>query len=156
YRDPDRIVALSTMWRTSGRHDTTSAPDFHDWHDQGSAFDAMAYYVAGETSVSAGSVAEYARVARVTAEFFRVFQLDPVVGRLFSEEEMKKGSAGAAVISYSYWQSHFGGDARALGQTIRLLGRTLTIAGVLPPRFQFPGRTDIWFPADTIVPSTTS
>src|SRR5262245_59924699 len=37
-----------------------------------------------------------------------------------------------------------------------MLGRTLTIVGVLPPRFQFPGKTDIWFPADTIISETTS
>src|SRR5712692_11887125 len=74
YRDPDRIVALSSLWRASGAHGQTSGPDFHDWHDQSSAFDAVAYYGAWEASVTAGSAADYARIAIVTPEFFRVFQ----------------------------------------------------------------------------------
>src|ERR1700704_5544280 len=52
YRNPDRIVALSTDWRKTGTHGTVSAPDFHDWHDRTRSFAAMAYYAGGETSVS--------------------------------------------------------------------------------------------------------
>ena len=51
YRDPDRIVTLSSLWRKSGEAGPVSAPDFHDWHDQSTAFDAMAYYDADSTAV---------------------------------------------------------------------------------------------------------
>ena len=44
YQDPGRIVTLSSLWKTSGSHGQVSAPDFHDWHDQSTAFSAMAYY----------------------------------------------------------------------------------------------------------------
>jgi hypothetical protein len=73
YRTADRIVTLSTSGRKdASRTSYVSAPGFHDWHDQSRSFDAMAYYKAGETAVVVGSVADYANVARVSAEFFRV------------------------------------------------------------------------------------
>src|ERR1035441_5728007 len=73
YRDPDRIVTLSSLWRKSGGHGQVSAPDFHDWHDQSTAFAAMAYYEDDSTAVMSGASAQYAHVAEVTPEFFQVF-----------------------------------------------------------------------------------
>ena len=108
------------------------------------------------TAVRPRAGAEYGSVAVVTPEFFRVFQVEPVVGRLFTHDEEQPGSSGAVVISYAYWQSHFGGDGQALGQTIRLEDKALPIVGVMPPRFHFPDQTDIWFPANTLFSETTS
>lgn len=147
YFHPDRIVTLSSLWRKSGGHGQVSAPDYHDWQRQSSAFAAMAYYQNDETSVTAGSTAEYGRIAMVTPEFFRVFGTEPVLGRTFTTEEQKKGGAAAVVISHSFWQSHFGGNAQALGQTVKMLDNTFSIVGVLPRGFHFPEKTDIWFPA---------
>src|SRR5581483_803551 len=66
-------------------------------------------------------------------------------GRLFTPDEMKRGGSPAVMISYSYWQSRFGGDMGALGQSVRAYG-SRRIVGILPPGFGFPERTDLWFP----------
>src|SRR5580698_8223471 len=147
YSNPDRIVTLSSLWRKSGSHGQVSAPDFHDWHNQSSAFAAMAYYASDEISVTAGSSAEYGNVATVTPEFFGVFELEPGLGRTFTPGEQKPGGSTVVLISHSFWQSHFGGNPRALGQTVKMLDKTFSIVGVLPAAFHFPERTDIWFPA---------
>jgi predicted permease len=148
YRDADRIVALSDFSATDQTRTAlskqVSAREFQEWQDQSSSFEAMAYYGARETAVIRGSGAEYARVAGVSPEFFRVFALEPIAGRFPTAEEMKPGGSGAVLISYEYWQSHFGGDPHALGQTIRVYGLR-TIVGVLPPSFRFPEKTDLWF-----------
>src|SRR6266404_9625512 len=68
YPEPDRIVSVSSLWKKSGQHSTVSAPDFHDWHDQSTAFSALAYYKDGDGAVMAGRAAEYAHVTRVTSE----------------------------------------------------------------------------------------
>jgi predicted permease len=154
YRDPDRIVTLSSLWKKSATHGPVSAPDFHDWHAQNTAFAAMAFYADDSTAVRAGSAAEYAQVAEVTPEFFKVFAVAPAVGRWFSAEEERTGSG--VLVSYSYWQIRYGGSSRALGQPLRMLDKSFTIVGVLPPGFQFPHETDIWFPANTVFPETTS
>ena len=154
YREPDRIVKLSSLWRKSGGHGPVSAPDFHDWRHQSSAFDAMAYYAAGEASAITGSNAEYIHTATVTPEFFRVLQVEPVRGRLFTAEEEKPGSGGALLISHAYWQRHFAGNTSALGAHVRMFDKPLTIVGVLPAGFHFPDKTDLWFPANTIFNET--
>src|SRR5216684_2297711 len=150
YRDPDRIVTLSDFLTTreasTALSKQASILDVQDWHDQSSSFEAMAYYSSREAPMILGSTAEYARVTRMSAEFFRVFAIEPIAGRFFTAEEMKPGPGGAVMISYAYWQSHFGGDPRALGQTVRVLGLR-PIIGVLPPAFRFPNRTDLWVPA---------
>jgi putative ABC transport system permease protein len=156
YRDPDRIVTIRTYWKHTGGGRQISAPDFHDWHSQSDTFDALAYYNAMETVVSAGPNAEYGRVAWVSRDFLRVFDVQPSLGRFFNDEELKPGSAGAVVISDAYWRSHYAANPEAIGQTVRVLGRPMQIVGVLPPRFQFPDKTDIWFPTNTIRPDTTS
>src|SRR6185295_17455494 len=47
YAHPERIMAVTTEWRTSGIKGYVSAPDFHDWHDTATSFEAMAYYAGG-------------------------------------------------------------------------------------------------------------
>jgi|SRR5579872_706347 len=153
YRDPDRIVTLSTRVIAgsadsgqSSLDEQISIPNFQDWHDQSSSFEAMAYYNGREIPATAGATAEYARGTQIGPEFFQVFDVEPVLGRFFTTEEGKPGSGGAAMISYAYWQSHFAGAPDALGQTIRVYGRPLPIVGVLPPGFRFPDDTDLWVP----------
>ena len=161
YRNPDRILTLTNP-RTAGEATTplaiklVSIPNFQDWHDQSSSFEAMAYYRESEEAVTVGSTAEYAQVTRVSPEFFRVFAVEPVLGRLFTADELKPDSSGALLIGYAYWQSHFGGDARVLGHTVGGLGRPLSIIGVLPPGFRFPDKTDLWFPVNTVFREPTA
>jgi putative ABC transport system permease protein len=150
YRDPDRIVTLSNSSTTreapTALSKQVSIPDFRDWYDQSSSFEAMAYYTSRETAVVLGSRSEYARVTNVSADFFRVFAIEPFAGRSFTAEETKQGASGAAMISYTYWQSHFGGSRSVLGQRVRS-PEPRVIVGVLPPGFRFPNNTDIWMSA---------
>jgi len=156
YRDPDRIATLSNSLRTgeaaTALSKQISIPDVQDWHDQSSSFEAMAFFSSREAAVMPGSTAEYARVARVSPEFFHVFAVEPILGHSFTAEEMKQGSGGALIISYAYWQSHFGGDPRVLGQTVRVYGPR-AIIGVLPPGFRFPANSDLWVPASVFNPN---
>ena len=159
YREPNRIVTLSY---TTNRAITLNAlkkqiavPDFQDWLDQSTVFEAMAYYGTRRASVMAGPAAEYARVTRPSPEFFRVLGVQPIVGRLFSPDEEKVGG-GAALVSASYARQHFGEPWQAQGQTLRFFNRSVTIVGVLPQGFNFPDGTDIWFPTTAAAdPSTT-
>jgi putative ABC transport system permease protein len=156
YNDADRLVTLASLWTKDGHHGQVSSADFHDWHDQSTAFETMAYYKGWERSVSAGAAAEYVYATHVTPEFFRAFRVQPIVGREFVAEEAKPGGTGAVVVSSGYAASHFGGNANALGHTVRMDGKTLDVVGVMPPGFRFPDKTDIWFPANSFEPETES
>ncbi len=150
YRDPDRIVTLSTTWKNGSKLTLVDLPDLRDWHDQSTAFSAMASYRSSDEATTAGSSAQYVHVARVSPEFFEVLAVSPVTGRLFSADEQKSGDSTTALISYSYWQTHFGQDRTVLGRTLRISDQALTIIGVLPPRFHFPDKSDIWRPSDAV------
>src|SRR5258706_8920002 len=133
-----------------------SVPDFQAWHDQSTVFDAMAYYGTPRVSVTVGTSAEYARLTRVTREFFRVFDVQPVAGRPFTADEEKVG-ASAVLISAVYARRHFAEPSRALGQVLRVFDRPMTVVGSLRQAFDFPDGPEIWFPATAIAsPSVTS
>lgn len=151
YRNPDRIVSLTNPLTTGESASPIAVkqvaiPNFQDWHDQSSSFEAMAFYYSWEAPVMTGQTAEGAQVTKVSPEFFRVFGVEPVIGRSFNTEESKPNASGALMISYAFWQSHFGGDPRVLGRTMRLYSNVLPIVGVLPPGFGFPNKTVLWFP----------
>ncbi len=87
----------------------------------------------------------------VSANYFDVFQVKPVLGRTFRPEEGadRPGAFPIAVISYKMWQTEFRGDPQILGKTIRLNRRDLTIIGVAPPNFRgsLTGVVfDVWAP----------
>lgn len=152
YRDPDRIAVIASLWKKTGPSPNLSMADFHDYHDQARSFEAMAYYQSGESAamISGASAAEFVGNGVASAEFFKVFGVEPVIGRFFNEEELQPDSNAAVLISYSFWQSHFAGDPKVLGKTIRLARHTMPIVGVMPPGFRFPNATDVWIPANTI------
>src|SRR6266478_725872 len=156
FNDPDSIVTLSSLWKKSGHHGQVSAPDYRDWRDQSSAFESMAYYENYDSAVTAGSAAEYTHIAMVSPNMFHVFRLQPAFGREFSAEESRAGAAGAVILSSTYAVNHFGSAAGALGHSVRLLSKTLDIVGVMPAGFHFPEKTDVWFPANTVMGDTES
>ena len=114
YRDAERIVTLSDFCEADQTHRAlskqVSAREFQEWQEQSSSFAAIAYYGARETVVIRRTGPEYAYVAGVSPQFFQVFGVEPIAGRFPTTEEMKPGGSGAVLISYGYWQSHFGGD----------------------------------------------
>src|SRR4051794_20441939 len=144
YRQPDRIVALTTQWQKTGRRGTVSAPDFHDWHDATSSFAAMASYVGGEGSLNVGGIADYGNLTSITPEFFEVFGVDALLGRTIARTA-SSGDAAAAVISHDLWLRRFGGAPDAIGRAVTFEQRAVTIVGVMPPGFGFPDRTDVWY-----------
>jgi predicted permease len=156
YPGADRIVALRTAFLTRGETQTlVSIANFRDWRDQSSSFEAMSSYRPGENSVTTGTTAEYGRIASVDAQFFRVFAVEPIIGRTFTPQETGPGAPAQVLISHSYWQNRLGGDARVLARTIRVGNDSRSIIGVLPAGFQFPSQTDVWLPQTTRSTSRT-
>lgn len=80
--------------------------------------------------------AEMADAQAVSDSYFAVLGVKPVAGRTFIEGDETPGSEqGVAVISYNYWQRRFGGNRGALGQTITLNQKPVTIVGITPAEF---------------------
>jgi predicted permease len=124
-----------------------SAKQFHHWRSQ-STYLADAALVE-EYDVNLGGVRDAGRahVAQTSWNFFSTLGTQPVLGRGFMPEEDTSGHNAIAVIGYGLWQQLFAGDRRALGATIRIDGTPLTIIGVAPPGFDYPGNAVLWKPA---------
>src|SRR3989449_6379811 len=144
YRDPRRIVTLSNVVKTpvalNALAKLISVPDFQDWHDQSTVFDAMAYYGTRRVSVTVGTSAEYARLTRMTREFFRVFDVQPLAGRPFTADEEQVG-AGAVLVSAGYARQHFVEPSRALGQVLRVFDRPTNVVVGVPQAVDFTDGT---------------
>jgi len=107
------------------------------------------------------SVGETGRVERtfgllVSANYFSALGLRPALGRFIRADEAARGGGEpVVVISHEYWQTRFAGSAGAIGRTIRVNDRLLTIVGVTPERFQgtvLGLNFDLWLPA-TLAPT---
>ena len=95
---------------------------------------------------SAGGRVEYVRQQRVSAGFFRVLGITPLIGREFSRNEDRSGGPAVTLLSYALWQRVFRGDSSVVGQTVTLRGEPYTIVGVLPANFQSTAPADLWTP----------
>ncbi|MGB7232610.1 MAG: ABC transporter permease, partial [Candidatus Acidiferrum sp.] len=90
------------------------------------------------------------RLACVRAEsnFLPIFGTNPILGRNFTAEEDGPNAPQVCLISYSLWQSRFGGSPTALNQTLSLDGQPTRVIGILPRSFEWPtlARVDIILP----------
>lgn len=85
---------------------------------------------------------------RLTSSAFQFLGVAPVIGRTFGPGDftLPAQPEPVAVISYPLWQRLFGGDAKALGRTLRLDDRLYTVIGVMPPRFGWWTGDGVWLP----------
>jgi hypothetical protein len=85
--------------------------------------------------------------ARVAHEFWTETRVLPALGRLFVPDEYTAPPSRAVVLlSDDLWKEKFNSDPGTIGQEIYLDGIPTTVVGILPPEFQFPGRTRLWVP----------
>src|SRR5262249_25489165 len=75
---------------------------------------------------------------RVTAGFFEILGVSPLIGRTIRDSDDVPGAPGVVVLGYTIWQQRFGGRADAIGQKMLLTGGPAEIVGVMPLVFQFP------------------
>jgi putative ABC transport system permease protein len=137
--DPDALMNVTTQ-------------EYLEWVDRQQAFESMAAINdMGEAILQppAGEP-ELVRGQRVTASFFDVLRVRPMLGALFTSGNEISGSDHVVVASHGFWQRHFGADRTAVGRTFALNGESYTLVGVMPPDFGYPPGApqpaDLWIP----------
>ena len=137
YRDADRLMHV---WETEPRQQTrqVSYPDFRDVRDQARSFEGVAGYAYDGFALKTDEGSERLAGARVSANFFDVLGVQPMLGRTFRAEEDQHGlTRTVAVLSHGFWQRRFGGDPAIVGKPVTLSGAPFTVIGVLPADFHF-------------------
>jgi predicted permease len=129
--------------------------EMNDWSRDLTAFSAVGGYRQWETGSVYGDAPEpiYVKTTHVTAGFFPALGTRAELGRTFQPSDTVQGANHVAVVSHGFWQSQLGGDASAIGRTIRLNGEPFTLLGVMPAGFNFPSpEAAVWLPTSLLGP----
>lgn len=141
YRDPGRLVWITEIWHKDGDYASIPSPDYTNWSTQARSFSEMAAYDGGsEANLTGAGEPQRVPVVSVTPNFFNLLGITPVRGRTFLLQEAVSNSPPVTILSYDFWQRHFGLDPNIIGKSITLDNDTATVVGVLPPGFRFPDR----------------
>ena len=147
YSEPNRIMAVFEV-NTEGTWSRLADPNFDDFRDQNHSFLAIAKYSANIASVSGASQPTRSMVASISPDFFKVFRVQPIIGRDFSAADARKGAAPVALVSYGYWKQHLGSPQDLSQSHLKIDSAVFSVIGVLPDGFQFPPDAGLWVPAD--------
>ena len=145
---PDELVALHTIRQSGDTFDNAlSAPNFMSLKEEESrALANLAGALNTARTLTGGVEALRLDGARVSAGFFEVLGVRPVLGRTFHPEENQPGRERVVVLSHALWQQRFGGDTDVIDRTIQLDAIAHTVIGVMPPAFNFPSGRAFWLP----------
>ncbi len=124
-----------------------SAPDFADADAGKDIFAAAAVANATNFNFSRENAnPELVSGAQVSSQYFDVFEVRPVLGRVFTSEEDQPGAGPVVVLSHDVWKKRFGSDPEIVGRSIVLNQRSYRVIGVMGPEFKWPNQAEIWVP----------
>jgi predicted permease len=142
YPGADRLVSVVNQYQDWSRTDNLAGGDEIDVAAEPGIFEAFAYYHGGEMGVQVAGHAEFVGARLVHPEFFQVFGVPPLAGRVLASGSDQ--SANSAVVGLGFAVRNFGSAVAALGQSLFIERRSYEIVGVMPAAMQFPANTDVW------------
>jgi putative ABC transport system permease protein len=148
YQDPDRLFMVWEQRPAESNFTNPVSPaDFLDWSRMTTAFSSMAAFSATTADLTGDGDPIQVPIATVTATFFDVLGVTPLLGRTFQPGDDVPGRQRVVVLSHALWQQRFGRDPSVVGRTITLNGVPQQVVGVLRPDFEFPGEAPaLWTP----------
>jgi putative ABC transport system permease protein len=148
--EPDRVVVLGEYNPAKdSTHTTVSPRNLEDWVQQSQTLEHFGQWRDWHGfRLATSNGMESIPCAIAAPEFFQALGVKPVLGRTFLPEENQPGHDQVVVLSYSFWQSHLGGDPNVLGRALTLDKKSWTIVGVLPAEMESldVGWWKIWAP----------
>jgi predicted permease len=150
YPHPERLGAIYARTTGSDSYDMRRNIDGEQWEllrdDVPSLLSAVSATRTSGVNLLAGSHAQYLHAGRVSAHYFDVLALHPILGRNFSEDEDRPNGPKTAILSHALWRTLFGANPNVLGQTMLLKSEPYTIIGVLPESATTPLNADLYTP----------
>jgi predicted permease len=144
---PERLLAIRARYeKLNLKSIVISAPDYTFVRDNTQTFAAAAIETENDFNYATGAWPLRLRGARVSWQWFNVFEAKPLLGRVFAQEEDQPNADREVVLAYNTWKSIFGGDSDIVGRSVQLNQQPYKIIGVMGPEFQWPSQTDLWAP----------
>ncbi|HKW90084.1 MAG TPA: ABC transporter permease [Candidatus Acidoferrales bacterium] len=160
YPEPQKLV---TVWgRFTGiglpnDRNWFSAPEFRDLQELNKSFSDATAMTDDSFNITAEGAPERVVGADVSPSLFSMLNIRPVYGRVFLPEEAQPGHDQEVLIGFGLWKSRFGSDPSAVGRTLTINGRPMTVVGILPAGFDYPLNAEMWkplaFSADDLSPN---
>ena len=148
YAQPDRIGTVYARTTGAESSDVRRTIDGEQWEllrdDVPSLLSAVSGMRASGVNFRAGSHVQYVHAGRVSAHYFDVLALHPILGRNFSEDEDLPHGPRTAILSHALWRTAFDGSPNVLRRAILLKGEPYTIIGVLPENVTTPLNADLY------------
>lgn len=147
--EADRIVLMSNLYPKAGvgEQGESSAPDYLDRRTGIAGLSDVSLFRRRSRTLDVNGVAERMDGMVVTPEFFGLVRTAPALGRAFDEADTVTGNDRKVILSHGLWQQLLGGRMDAVGQTLRMDGRSYTVTGVMPAGFQFMDpKIKLWMP----------
>jgi len=145
YRNADQLVWISEASPlTNG--EMVPGPHFLEWNEQSQTLAQVAAYNPDNLTLTGTGEPERLDCNRVSAEFFSVLGVQPLLGRNFLPAEDRSGGDRVVIIAHSLWQRRFSADQKIVGQSITLDDQSYSVVGVLPPDFRFFQKFELWVP----------
>ena len=147
YYKPNQLVALSTI-SGGGERDGLSVPEAEDFRAQMSSLEDVAFFQTQSVNVTGGERPDRVRGAFVSANYFRFFNLNPIVGRTFVEGEDRQGAPKLAVVNEKMWRERLNADPNLNDKKLTLNGETYSVIGVVTGKFKHPfdPEVELWMP----------
>lgn len=143
YRDASRIVHLS--WRDKQLHSSLSTPQFEFCRDHCRSFAALAgVRDLEDKQLDLGTSKRWVRALWVTDGFIETLGVPMEIGHPFDRAYTEPGAPYAAVLTDALWRTAYRADPAIIGRPIVLDGKSVTVTGVLPPRFQFADPAEVF------------
>ncbi len=125
---------------------SVSPPNYLDWQKQTKSYSAIAAYSGDQINLTGEGEPQRLVGVKATADYFKVYGVQPVLGRTFLPDEDAVGKKHVAVLSNPFWQRVFGGEKNVIGRAVQLNGEAYTVIGVAPPDFGQQSKVDVWTP----------
>ena len=142
------LVALRAKYSFGGLSNISiSAPDFQDALEGRKVFSSAAVMQPASLNyLGPDGLPVRLQAAKVSWEWFDVFQEKPYLGRNFRLEDDQPNANYSVILSYRTWQQRFGGDANIVGRKLQLNQQTYEVIAVMGPEFAWPNSAEFWTP----------
>ena len=123
-----------------------SVKEVQDYREQNQTLDSVVEHHSMSFTLLGGKEPQRVQTGVVSANFFDVLGVKPLLGRTFVDADEQHGADAVIVLSYQYWKQSHGGDPEIVGRTFQMNNRPHTVIGVLPPIPQYPVEQDVYMP----------
>ncbi len=133
FHEAEQIVGIHNSTTKSGqKRQRVSTSQYLDYKVHADLLEHVAIWQGWMFNINGDETTDRLIGMMVTADYFDVLGIEPLLGRFFSEKECEAGRDAVVVLTQSFWETHFSGDPSVLGSRIRLSRREYTIIGVAP------------------------